>query len=260
MTFSRTIKENGIIKTACGLCTMGCGMEVHITDGKIVKTQGIREHPLNKGFLCPKGRAVPEYVYSPERLTTPLLRQGSGWQEISWEQAMNMIVAHLEELRAANEAKSLAIAVGMPVLLSGTSTAGVVRRFAHDFGTPNCISVESICYRCRLLGYISTLGKIFVADPENSACIIVWGSNPDQSSPPVGIRIRNGKRNGAKLIVIDPRKTQIAVKADYHLQPLSGTDGALILGMMNVIIGEGLYDKEFVSKYTVGFHELAEHV
>lgn len=260
MTYSRTIKQNGIEKTACGLCPMSCGMEVHISNGKIDKVQGIKEHPLNKGFLCPKGRAVPEYVYSPKRLTTPLLRQGSSWKEISWEQAMNMIVAHLEEIKAADEAKSLAIALGMPVLLSGTSTAGVVRRFAHNFGTPNCISVESICYRCRMLGYIATLGKIFVVDPENSACIIVWGSNPDQSSPPIGIRIKNGKRKGARLIVIDPSQTKLAAQAECHLQPRPGTDGALILGLMNVIISEELYDKEFVSKYTVGFNELAEHV
>ena len=260
MTFSRTIKENGIVKTACGLCPMSCGMEVHISSGKIVKIQGIRSHTLNKGFLCPKGRAVPEYVYSPHRLTTPLLRQGSSWQEISWEQAMNTIVAHLEELRSNDEAKSLAFALGMPVLLSGTFMAGVVRRFAHNFGTPNCISVESICYRCRMLGYISTLGKFFEADPENSACIIVWGTNPDQSSPPVGIQVKNGQRKGARLIVIDPCRTKLAAKAEHYLQPRPGTDGALILAMMNVINGEGLYDKEFVSKYTVGFNELAEHV
>lgn len=211
-------------------------------------------------LLCPKGRAAIEYVYSPNRITAPMLRQGSSWEEISWEQAMNMIVSHLEKIQETNEVKSLALSVGMPVLLSGTSTVALTRWFAQMFGTPNCFSVESMCYRSRMLGYITTLGKFFVADPENSACIIVWGSNPEQSSPPIGTKILEGIRKGAKLVVVDPRQTRLASKADYHLQPRPGTDGALILGMLNVIIGEGLYDKEFASKYIVGMAELAEHV
>ena len=260
MTGSRTITTNGIEKTACGLCHMSCGMELHIKDGRISSVNGIREHPLNKGFLCPKGRAVLEHVYSPKRLSVPLLKEGSGWKEISWEAAMKIIITNLEGIQGSAGPRSLGIAVGMPVLLSGTSTVGLIRRFAHVFGTPNCFSVESICCRCRMLAYIATLGRFFVADPENSACIVVWGSNPEQSSPPVGTRILQSKRKGARLVVIDPRRTSMAARADFHLQPRPGTDCALILAILNVIITEQLYDQDFVSKYTIGFDELANHV
>lgn len=260
MTFSKTIVENGVEKTNCGLCHMGCGMEVHIKDGKISQVKGLKENAFSKGFVCPKGRALAEYVYSPHRITKPMLRQGSGWKEISWDEAMNLIVDNLKKLQAAGEEKSLAITEGMPLLLSGSSTVAATHRFAHAFGTPNTFSCESYCYRARMLGYIATLGQFYVVDPVNAACMIVWASEPDNSSPPMGAQVWQGKKKGAKTVVINPRQTKLATKADHFLQPIPGTDGALMLAMMNVIIGEELYDKEFVSKYTVGFDELAEHV
>ncbi|KUK53649.1 MAG: Nitrate reductase [Desulfotomaculum sp. 46_296] len=257
MNSLRVTVPDGAHKTACGLCHMGCGMELEIKDGEITGVRGMRDHPLNKGLLCAKGRAVLEYVSSPNRLTSPLLKEGGGWKEISWERAFEIIISQLSDLK---DKRSLGISLGMPILLSGTSNVGLIRRFAHVFGTPNCFSVESICYRCRMLGYIATLGRFFVADPEKSGCIFVWGSNPDHSSPPVGQKIRESKKNGAKLVVIDPRATALAKRADLHLQPRPGTDCALILAMLNVIISEELYDREFVSKYTVGFDELSDHV
>lgn len=260
MTLSKTIIANGVEKTNCSICPMGCGMEVHIKDGKISEVKGLRENAFSKGFLCPKGRALAEYVYSPNRITKPMLRQGSGWKEISWDEAMNLIVANLEKLKAAGEEKSLAIAEGMPLLLSGSGTIAATHRFAHAFGTPNTFSCESYCYRSKMLGYIATLGQFYVVDPENAACIIVWASDPDQSTPPLGVQVWKGKKNGAKTVVINPIQSKLAAKADHFLQPIPGTDGAILLAMMHVIIGEELYDKEFVSKYTVGFSELAEHV
>ena len=260
MTLSRTIIANGVEKTNCSICPMSCGMEVHIKDGRISEVKGLRENAFSKGFLCPKGRALAEYVYSPNRITKPMLRQGSGWKEISWDEAMKLIVANLEKLRAAGEEKSLAIAEGMPLLLSGSSTIAATHRFAHAFGTPNTFSCESYCYRSKMLGYIATLGQFFVVDPENAACIIVWASDPDQSTPPLGVQVWKGKKNGAKTVVINPIQSKLAAKADHFLQPIPGTDGAILLAMLHVIIGEELYDKEFVGKYTVGFNELAEHV
>lgn len=260
MALSRITATHSIEKTACSLCHMGCGMELHIKDGRITEVKGIKEHPLNKGFLCPKGRAVVEHVHSPKRLTMPLLRQGSGWKEITWDEAMDLIVAHLKKVQSLGQSSKVAFTVGMPLLLSGTSTVAMLHRFAHAYGTPNCFSVESLCYRSQMLGYIATLGKFFVADYEYSNCIVVWASNPEQSSPPVGAAVARRKKAGAKLVVIDPRVTSMAKRADYHLQPRPGTDCALMLAMMNVIIDEGLYDREFVEKYTVGFADLTEHV
>lgn len=260
MTHSRTVIENGVVKTSCSICPMSCGMDVYIKDGRISEVKGMSENAYSKGFLCPKGRALPELVYNPNRITKPMLRQGSTWKEISWDEAMNLIVANLEKLKADGEEKSLAIAEGMPLLLSGSGTIAATHRFAHAFGTPNTFSCESYCYRSKMLGYIATLGQFFVVDPENAACIIVWASDPDQSTPPQGLQVWQGKKNGAKTVVINPIKSKLAAQADHFLQPIPGTDGSILLAMMHVIIGEELYDKEFVSKYTVGFNELVEHV
>ena len=146
----------------------------------------------------------------------------------------------------------------MPVLLGGNSTVSFLRRFCDIYGTPNCFSVESICFRCQIIARILTLGTYEVPDVTNSACVLVWGNNPQASNPPSAARIREALDEGAKLIVIDPRVTDFAAKADLHLQVRPGTDTALALSMMNVMITEGLYDREFVEEWTVGMDELAE--
>ncbi len=117
--------------------------------------------------------------------------------------------------------------------------------------------MESICFRCQIIARILTLGTYEVPDVTNAACVAVWGNNPDASAPPVAKRIREAVNKGAKLIVIDPRVTELAERADLHLAVRPGTDTALALGLMQVIISEGLYDREFVKRWTVGFEELA---
>lgn len=248
------------VKTACGVCHMNCGMEVFVDGGRITGVKGMREHPLNRGALCPKGRAAVEFEYSPERLQYPLYKKGDNWQRISWDEALDIVAERLTRFRDAEGPNSLAIALGMSVLLAGSSTVGLVRRFAHAFGTPNCYSVESLCYRCRMIGYISTLGRFYTADPENAACILVWGHNPEKSALPIAADIWRAKGRGARLVVIDPRRTSMAKRADVHLQPRPGTDTALILGFINVIIEEKLYDQELVDKWGSGFEKLTSHV
>ncbi|MFQ5827267.1 MAG: molybdopterin-dependent oxidoreductase, partial [Dehalococcoidia bacterium] len=137
----------------------------------------------------------------------------------------------------------------------------LIRRFTDVYGTPNVFSVDSMCYRCRLLSYIVTLGRWAVADMDKSQCIVLWGNNPEGSTPPrAWWQIPDALKNGAKLIVIDPRNIPMAKKADIHARPRPGSDTALALGLMNVIISEGLYDKEFVERWTEGFGRLSEHV
>ncbi len=259
-TYSSSPNLPEIIKTACLLCSMGCGMNVYLDSGKIARVDGMVEHPLNRGVLCPKGEAAVEYVYSPDRLKYPLKKEEGQWKRISWEDALDTIVAKLTETKEKYGARAFAIGIGMSILLAGSSTVGLIRRFCYAYGSPNCFSVESMCYRCRIIGYILTYGRFRVADPENSRCIIVWAHNPENSMPPVGAFILSAKEKRAKLVVIDPRRTPMAKRADIHVQPRPGTDCALMLGMLNVIISERLYDREFVDRWTVGFDELVEHV
>ena len=249
-----------VVKTACGLCHLGCGMNIYVDGDRAVKVEGMAEHPLNRGMLCPKGLASIDYVYHPDRLKTPLRKVGERWVEVSWKEALDLIASRLVEAKKLHGARSIAGIIGMPILLGGHSTVSLVRRFFDVLGSPNVFSPESLCYRNQIIAYILTLGKFCVAEPENSNCIVLWGSNPHHSRPPWARRIEEGLSRGAKLIVIDPRRTLFAKKASLHLKPRPGSDSALALGMLNVIIQEGLFDREFVEKWTVGFNKLAEHV
>ena len=249
-----------LIKTTCQLCHLGCGMNVYVEKGRIVKVEGMSEHPFNRGVLCPKGEAVIEYVYSPDRLKYPMKRSGDGWQRISWNEALDIIVNRMTKVKNTYGAKAFAVALGMSILLSGSVTVGLIRRFCYAFGSPNCFSVESMCYRCRVISYLLTYGRFRVADPANSRFIILWAHNPTNSNPVLTQSILKAKDKGATLVVIDPRRVPLAKMADIHIRPRPGTDCALILGLINVIVSQGLYDKEFVDKWTFGFDRLAEHV
>lgn len=250
----------GTVITACNTCHMGCGMEVTVRDSRAVAVRGLKEHPLNQGRLCIKGRSVLEQVYSEKRVLEPLAREGTGWKRLSWDQALERLAEHMLRVKERYGPQAVAIAVGMPVLLSGTTTVGLIHRFAHRFGTPNCFSVESLCYRSRMLGYMATLGRFYTADPLNAACVVVWGHNPDASAPPVARWIRTAKRRGAKLIVVDPRQTPLARLADLHLRVRPGSDGAVLLAMIHVIVEQNLYDQAFVARWCSGFEELRDHV
>lgn len=248
-----------VVKTSCSVCHLGCGLNVHLEQGRVVRAEGMPEHPLNKGSLCPKGEAITELVYSPERLKYPLKKENGDWRRISWDEALDLIVAKLTEVKE-EDPREFVTAFGMSVLLSGSIAPALVRRFLYVYGSPNCFSVESMCYRCRIIGYMLTYGRFRVADPGNSSCILLWGHNPNNSSPPLADWILEAKRKGAKLIAIDPRRTPLAEQADIHVQPRPGSDYALLLGLMKVIISEQLYNEEFVRKWTIGFDRLAEHV
>ncbi len=248
-----------IVKTACELCAWSCGMNVHIKNGKIERVSGMKEHPLNRGRLCPKGSISPDYVYSRDRITHPMVREGDRWKKIDWDDATDLFVENLREIREIDP-RSFATIIGMPILLGGSSTVGFIRRFMDVFGSPNCFSPESMCYRHEIIGYILTLGKFPVADPENSNCIVVWAHNPHASKPPLAWMIERARKRGATLIVIDPRKTRVAEMADIHAPVKPGSDTYLAVGMMKVIVEEELYDREFVTKFCHGFDRLEEFV
>ncbi|MBI4288320.1 MAG: molybdopterin-dependent oxidoreductase [Chloroflexi bacterium] len=258
---AETLSGTKVVPSACQLCIACCGINLHVQEGRVVKVEGMKEHPMNRGRLCPKGNAIPDLVNHPDRLQYPMKRQGSSWQRITWDEAMDTIVAKLQETKRDYGAKSVAVCLGMVFLTQARANIELIRRFTDVYGTPNVFSVDSMCFRLRLLSYILTLGRWAVSDLPNSRCIIAWGHNPDASSPPrAWWMIPEAVKNGAKVIVIDPRRIPLARKADIHARPRPGSDTALALGMMNVIIAEGLHDKDFVDRWTVGFDKLAEMV
>lgn len=246
------------IKTDCGLCINCCGLDAYVEDGKLVKVEGTPEHWLNKGALCPKGARLTEYVYSSSRLKHPMKRADGRFQKISWDQAFDEIGAKLMDLKKKYGARTLATWTGS-VGVEHFEMAAFNQRFRGAFGSPNFFNAEGICFRSRILARQITFGRYPVEEPVNANCIILWGRNPDASYFPVGRQVRERVRNGAKLVTIDPRRIPIA-KEGIYLQPRPGTDCAIALAMMNVIIQEDLWDKIFVDQWTFGFDRLVEHV
>ena len=244
-----------IMKTVCNGCTTNCGMNVYVENGKVVKVTGMPEHSLKT--LCVKGYAVPELVHSTERLTEPMRRVNGSWQQISWDEAFDFIADKLTSIKQRYGAKAVVTYGQFQAILAQR----VMRRFTDLYGSPNYVTRGSFCFLARVIGHSLTCGA-FVSPyySERTECMLVWGKNPGESFPAQADAINAELGRGGKLIVIDVRKTSLARKADIHAQVRPGTDCALALGMLNVIITEGLYDKDFVRDWTVGFDKLAEHV
>lgn len=244
--------------TACCLCYQSCGLEVTVEDGKAVEVKGQDSHPLNKGRICVKGQALIEHFYHPDRVKYPLKKVNGEFQRISWEQAFSEIGAKLAELKEEFDPSALAFfcgSIGVENLEMGTMT----HRFKAAFGTPNFFSVESICYRMRIRARQITFGK-YPVEEMDSNLYILWGHNPAASDFSLGFSIQENMKKGAKLVVIDPRKIPIADKADMYMSIRPGTDGALALALIHVIINEDLYDHDFVEKWTYGFDKLVPHI
>ena len=256
---------NKIYKSVCRMCHGGCGVLVHVHRNEIVKITGDPKSPLNKGRLCPKGLASIEHLYNPNRLKYPLKRigkRGEGkWKRISWDEALDTIATKINEIRKDYGVESIAIGQG-----TGRHHFFHTLRFANALGTPNwCEPGTAQCFIPRILTGMMTYGDLPICDyygEINPACVLVWGHNPIVSGPDgeLQFRIKECIKKGTKLIIIDPRETKLTKKADLWVQVRPGTDDALALSIINVIIKEQLYDKEFVEQWTVGFDELKEHI
>jgi len=240
---------------------------VHVEDGRVTKVLGDPNHPMNRGFICVKGRAQPQLLYHPDRLKYPLRRAGERgegkWERTSWDEALDAIAGKLTEIKDKYGPESIATIHGTGPRTGNTAT----RLLPLPLGSPNQISVDlHICFIPSVVAESCTVGEQTIMmevgpDYQAANCVVVWGANPLASHPPRGREIVQAKRRRkAKLIVIDPRRTPLASMADLWLQVRPGTDVALALGMMNTIIEEELYDKEFVDKWCYGFDRLREHV
>ncbi|MBI4285768.1 MAG: molybdopterin-dependent oxidoreductase [Chloroflexi bacterium] len=255
---SSTRTESRPITTVCQLCPQACGMDVYVENGRIVKVAGTPNHPVNWGHLCAKAAAVMDIEYAADRLTYPMKRVNGNFKRISWDEALDTIVAKLKKIQATDGPRATILYPG--ALFGEIAGFGLARRFLDIYGSPNVFSGDSMCIRIRGTAHRLTFGRGRYYDPWHSKCILLWGNNPDNSGMPVGLRVWDARAKGAKLIVIDPRNIPIAKKADIHVRPRPGTDAALGLGILNVIINEGFYDEDFVARWTVGFDKLAEHV
>jgi anaerobic selenocysteine-containing dehydrogenase len=219
----------------------------------------MKEHPINR--LCVKAQALPDWLYSPERVTHPMRKANEAWQEISWDEALDIIADRLAKIRDNYGAKALVVHLGEPMV--GIDVPRVAVRFCSLYGTPNYTSGASLCFAARGIGHgLSVSNQMFTLSPnyQNTRCVVVWGYNPQQSYIGEQADILSAQKRGARLIVVDPRATPLAKRADIHIQVRPGTDCALALGLMHIIIAGGLYDADFVNRWTLGFDKLKEHV
>jgi anaerobic selenocysteine-containing dehydrogenase len=258
-------------KAVCRMCHGGCGTIVEMVDGVIKKVTGDQDNPINYGALCSKaGVASIENVYHPDRLDYPLMRTGQRgegkWKRVSWDEALSFIAQKLNAIKQESGAEAVAFARG-----TGINNTHLTTRLANLFGTPNVTAIAYFCYGPRVaVSKVTANGKHKMWDttpvPDfygKPKCIVQWGSQKRTSNDHGLIGhgpMKQAFENNPVNIVVDPRKPKAAGPADIWLALRPGTDAAMALGWMNVIISEGLYDKEFVDKHCHGFAELCERV
>lgn len=248
-----------MISTICRMCPQGCGLEVTLENGNPVSLKGAKDHPYSKGWLCAKGRAALDLFHSSNRLSSPLIRKEGKLVSVKWEEALDFCAKRLHRLKDLYGPHSLAIYQGEGV--GHQEIKYYMKRFANVYGTPNFMSVGSICNAARTMADTLTFGAVTKPDIANTNLLISWGANPLASNEPfLPKAINQLKKRGAKLVVVDPRKTEVASKADVHLPIKPGQDEILILNMLHVILGEALWDKEFTKKWIHGFHRFHEAV
>lgn len=259
-------QEERIVRTFCSLCgpTLGCGLNCYVKNGKLIRVEGMKESPVNKGKLCPKAYASMQWLYSPQRLKYPLKRVGekgeNKFARITWDEAIDIISGKLMEQKENYGPESLAI-----LSPQHRTYKDYFKRFLTAHGSPNfCHS--GICALQRAFGFAYTVGAPMLgmssSDYEHADLIIIWGANPVYSGTPMGNlrKILDAKERGARLIVIKPEMQPDAAKADIWVPIRPGTDGALALAMLNVVINEHLYDAAFVSRWCYGFDKLVPHI
>lgn len=257
--------EKQIFRSVCRICHGGCGALVFVKDGKVVKVKGDPESPMSKGWMCIKGLNTPEIANHPDRLRRPLKhkgKRGSGeWKEVSWDEALDDIASLLDRFRKKSGPESIALGQG-----TGRHHYMHTVRFANVLGTPNWYEPGlANCFIPRVTVSNLTYGGFVVGDYYGEVtpkCILFWGHNPLVSSADgeLSICVKRALDKGAVGIAIDPRRSETAKLCKQWLPIRPGTDAALALAMINVIISEDIYDHEFVKNWTVGFDQLKTHI
>ena len=238
-------------------------MKVTIEGDSVTAIQGDTADPESKGELNIRDKKMNKILYAPDRLKYPMKRIGQRgedkWERISWDEALTTISSRFSEIKQKYGAEAIDFHHGH--YHSGDIIGPYLTRLANLIGTPNVTNPSHVCHLPRVfLQFKYDFGVVVPPDIANTNCMIIWGGNPKATNKPQEIAIREARERGAKLIVIDPRITPYAEEANLFAQLRPGTDGALALGMLNVIIKEGLYDKEFVDNWTVGFNRLVKHI
>jgi thiosulfate reductase/polysulfide reductase chain A len=254
-----------VIRSLCGFCHSNCGIRVYLLDGRISRIDGDPDHPANKGYLCPKAQALQPMLESQDRLKFPRKKTKGGYTRISWDEALDLAADRLTKIRETYGPERLVHCHGAPVTYGGRD--GFVQ-FMGAYGSPNFTGAANLCAVPRRLAFLDAFGGRPEPDYENARLIIFWASNPANTTRFANYAAYDGfhqilpraKERGAKIIVIDPVRSEIVSLADDWIRPNIATDVALGLSMVHTIIKEGLCDETFVGQRVLGFDEIKKHV
>lgn len=245
----------------CALCVSRCGSVAEVENGRFVALEPDPSHPTGKA-LCAKGRAAPELVQHPDRLTHPLKRTrpkgdpDPGWERIAWDEALDLTATRLNALAEQHGPESVVFSIVSPSTSASADSITWIERLRRAFGSPNeSVSME-LCgwgrYGATAYTYGAGVPGTYMPDLENAGCILFWGYNPNLARLAHAVATTEALNRGARLIVVDPRRAGPANKADVWLRVRPGTDGALALGIAHVMARNGWYDREFVRDWTNG--------
>ena len=242
----------------CTLCRSRCGSLTIVDNGRMVGVENLHGHPTG-GALCAKGRAAPEMVHSPRRLTRPLRRTAPrgasdpAWREISWDEALDEIVGQLDGIKKTSGAESVAFAVTTPSGTPMVDSFEWVERFIRCFGSPNLIYAVEICGWHKDYAHALTFGRgIGFPDYEQADAIVLWGHNPARTWLAQATRVADARRRGARVAVVDPKPNGSGQDADVWLRIRPGADGALAMGAIRHLITTKSFDADFVARWTNG--------
>jgi len=245
------------VRTICAYCGVGCAFDAGVRDGRVVSMVPADDGPSNLGHACLKGRFGWEYVYAEDRLREPLLRRGDGWEPISWTAALDRLAAEFTRITRSSGPDAVA------VISSSRGTNEENYLFAKFMrcviGTNHVDNCARVCHSATVTGMMEVLGASAatnsINDLDHAKLILVVGANPIESHPVVGARLKQAVRRGAALIVVDPRRTELARLADLHLRLRPGTNVALLNGLGHVLAEEGLLDRSFIAARTEGVED-----
>jgi len=252
------------VRAACPHdCPDTCALEITVENGRAIRVEGAADHPTTRGVLCTKVARYLDRTYSSERLLHPLRRRGKkgagSFERISWDEALDTIAARFREIAASSDGPQAILPYSYAGTMGLLQYCSMDRRFFHRLGAS--LLDRTICSTAGKAGYVATIGASIGTDLEqfeNARLILIWGSNPIVSNLHLWSRVQEAKRRGAKLVAIDPYRSLTAEKCHMHLAPLPGTDAALALGMMHVLITEDLLDHDYIERYTLGFDALRQ--
>jgi anaerobic selenocysteine-containing dehydrogenase len=247
------------VPTYCPLCVSRCGALATVEDGRLLALHPDPSHPTGKA-LCVKGKAAPQIIEHPGRLLHPVRRTNPkdatdpGWEQITWDEALDTIATKLLAIKAELGPEAVAFSSSSPSTSAISDAIDWVQRLIRAFGTPNFANYMELCGWGRYLAPLYTFGASvpgeYLPDLENAGCILFWGYNPSVARLAHATSTAAAVARGAKLVVVDPRKVGLAAKADHWLRVRPGTDAALALSMIHVMIENEWYDDAFVSHWT----------